>query len=70
MAQTPSLATQSKTQIGALLTISSAADYSGLTDRSLKHLIYTRQVPVIHVGRRVYLRRSDLDQLITNGTQR
>jgi len=70
MAQTPSLNTKSINQSGALLTIPSAAAYSGLTDRSLKHLIYTRQVPVIHIGRRVYLRRSDLDQLVTNGTQK
>lgn len=59
---------ESKNQNGALLTIPKAANYSGLTDRSLKHLIYTRQVSVVHVGRRVYLRRSVLDQLIEKGT--
>lgn len=68
MAKTPSRTTESRNQSGALLTITNAAAYSGLTDRSIKHLIYTRQVPAIHVGRRVYLRRSDLDQLITKGT--
>ncbi|TSA47755.1 MAG: DNA-binding protein [Actinomycetales bacterium] len=60
---------ESKNQADALLTIPGAANYSGLTDRSIKHLIYTRQVAFVHVGRRIYLRRSVLDQLIENGTQ-
>lgn len=53
----------------ALLTIPKAANYLGLTDRSLKHLIYTRQVSIVHVGRRVFLRRTDLDFLVENGTR-
>ena len=54
---------------GALLSIPEASHYLGLLERALKHVIYTRRIPVVHIGRRVYLRQSDLDQLIENGTQ-
>ena len=53
-----------------LLTITDSSIYCGLSIRSLNNLIYKRQIPVVHVGRRVYIRRSDLDQLIENGTQK
>lgn len=52
-----------------LLGIPSSAQYLGLTQRSIKNLIYKRQIPVIHMGRRIYLRKIDLDLLIQNGTQ-
>ena len=53
-----------------LLTISDSSIYCGLSIRSLNNLIYTRQIPVVHVGRRIYVRLTDLDQLIENGTQK
>ena len=52
-----------------LLSISDASTYCGLSIRSLNNLIYKRLIPVIHIGRRVYFRRSDIDSLIKNGTQ-
>ena len=53
-----------------LLSITDSSPHTGLSIRSIKHLIYTRQISVVHVGRRVYLRRTDLDALIANGTQK
>ena len=53
-----------------LLAIPDSSIYSGLSVRSLNNLIYTKQIPVVHVGRRIYLRKSDLDQLIENGTRK
>jgi len=55
---------------GVLRSIPDAVKYSGLPERTIQHLIYTRRIPVVHIGRRVYLRQSDLDQLIENGTQK
>ena len=63
------LIVESQNQKHALLKYEGASEYTGLTERSLKHLVAKRLIPVVHIGRRVYLRQSDLDQLIENGTQ-
>ena len=52
-----------------LLSISDASTYCGLSIRSINNLIYKRYLHIIHIGRRVYIRRSDLDQLIEKGTR-
>ena len=55
---------------GALLAVPGASTYSGLTERSIRHLIATRQLGVVKVGRAVRIRRTDLDLLIANGSVR
>ena len=55
---------------GALLAVPVASAYSGLTERSIRHLIATRQLGVVKVGRAVRIRRTDLDLLIANGSVR
>jgi len=52
-----------------LLSISDASNYCGLSKRSINNLIYKRYLHIVHIGRRVYIRRSDLDQLIEKGTR-
>lgn len=53
-----------------LLGISSSATYLGLTQRCIRNLIYKRQIPFVHVGRRVFIRKVDLDSLVSQGTQK
>jgi len=48
-----------------LLTTPEAADYLRLSRRSMERLVAGRQVPVVHIGRRVLLRQADLDAFIT-----
>jgi excisionase family DNA binding protein len=36
----------------------------GRSEQSVQHLIFNRDLPVVRVGRRVHLRRSDLDAFI------
>ena len=51
-----------------LLSASHAAEYTGLSLRSIRHLLQTDRIPVTRVGKRVYLRKTDLDTLIESGT--
>ena len=53
---------------GALLAVPEASTYSGLNERSIRHLIATRQLCVVKVGSAVRIRRTDLDLLIANGS--
>lgn len=55
---------------GALLNKSESAHYLGATLRSIQHLISTGQLEVVHLGRAVRIRRSDLDRIIEHGTVR
>jgi len=48
-----------------LLTTPEAAAYLRLSRRSMERLVAGRQVPVVHIGRRVLLRQADLDAFIT-----
>lgn len=51
-----------------LLTVHQAADYApALGERYLRRLIAERRIPVVRIGRRVFLRRSDLDALAAEG---
>jgi excisionase family DNA binding protein len=45
----------------ALLTVKDAAAYLGRSEQSIQHLIFTKELPVVRVGRRVHLDRRDLD---------
>lgn len=47
-----------------LLTTAEAAGYLRLSRRSMERLVAGRQVPVVHIGRRVLLRQADLDAFI------
>jgi excisionase family DNA binding protein len=55
---------------GALLDVPKAAEYCGLSERSIRHLIATKSLPTVKVGRSVRIRRTDLDLLIANGSVR
>lgn len=46
------------------------SDVSGIPLRSLRNLIYKRQLEVIHIGRRIYLRTKDLEVLVNEGTNK
>jgi excisionase family DNA binding protein len=48
----------------ALLTVKDAAVYLGRSEQAIQHLIFERQLPVVRHGRRVHLRRFDLDKWI------
>jgi excisionase family DNA binding protein len=48
----------------ALLGVKQAAIYLGRSEQSVQHLIFSRDLPVVRVGRRVHLHRSDLDAFI------
>ena len=48
----------------ALLDVKQAAAYLGRSEQSIQHLIFSRDLPVVRVGRRVHLHRRDLDAFI------
>jgi len=50
-----------------LLTVSQAAGFLGFKEKALRHRIERGQVPVVRVGRSVYLRRSDLIEIVNEG---
>jgi excisionase family DNA binding protein len=52
----------------ALLTVKQAGAYLGRSEQSIQHLIFERQLPVVRYGRRVHLRRSDLDKWIDSNS--
>jgi len=59
-----------RTQVSAndLVTVAqAAADSPALGERFLRRLIAERRVPVVRIGRRVFLRRCDLDALAAEG---
>jgi len=66
---TPKLAAATPNVIlPALLTVNEAAAYLGRTEQSVQHLIFQRALPVVRIGRRVHLRRGDLDHWIDENT--
>ena len=44
-----------------LLSVKDAAVYLGRSEQSIQHLIFSHELPVVRVGRRVHLDRRDLD---------
>lgn len=48
----------------ALFNVKQAAIYLGRSERAIEHLIADRELPVVKLGRRVHLHRSDLDSWI------
>lgn len=44
-----------------LLSVKDAAIYLGRSEQSIQHLIFSHELPVVRVGRRVHLDRRDLD---------
>jgi len=55
---------------GLLSLIPAASEQTGISVRSFRHLVATRQIPFIKVGSRVYLKQSDLDTLVNEGTHK
>lgn len=47
-----------------LLDVRGVADYLGITERMARRLFDDRAYPVVKVGRRVYVKRTDLDDYI------
>lgn len=52
----------------ALLDWHAVAAYLGLSDTSVRWLLRQRRLPVTHIGKRLYVRRGDLDAYITAHT--
>jgi excisionase family DNA binding protein len=44
-----------------LLSVKDAAIYLGRSEQAIQHLIFSHELPVVRVGRRVHLDRRDLD---------
>jgi len=44
-----------------LLSVKDAAVYLGRSEQAIQHLIFSHELPVVRVGRRVHLDRRDLD---------
>lgn len=53
-----------------LLTVAAAASVTGLSERSIRHLIANRDLPVVRLGRAVRLRAADLSAFIEGHTHR
>jgi excisionase family DNA binding protein len=51
------------------LSIPEAAAASGLSVRTLRHLVSTRRIPVVKVGRLVRLRPADIEAYLTANTR-
>lgn len=51
-----------------LLTVPEAADATGLDERAIRHLIFTRRIPVVRLSRSVRIRRADLAAVIESAT--
>lgn len=47
---------------GALLDISGAANYLGITESALRHQLERGRLPALRLGGRVYVRRETLDR--------
>ena len=52
----------------ALLNVKRAAAYLGRSEQALQHLIFEKRIPVVRDGRRVHLKRKDLDDWIESNT--
>jgi excisionase family DNA binding protein len=44
-----------------------AADYTGLTERSIYHMVEKKKIPYRRVGMRIFFRRSELDIHFSSG---
>lgn len=50
-----------------LLGAKAAAEYTGLTERSIYHMVDQRKIPHGRVGMRIFFRRSELDIHFSSG---
>lgn len=51
-----------------LLDIPAVRALTGLSERFVRELVYTRRVPVVKLGRSVFVRRADLAEWIQQNT--
>lgn len=51
----------------ALLRVREAAPFLGMSEKALRHRIDRGQVPTVHIGGSVFLRRTDLLRLVAEG---
>jgi excisionase family DNA binding protein len=54
---------------GALMSVPEAAEVLGCSQRMVRKLVHTRQIPFVRIGRLIRFRRSDIDGYITANTQ-
>lgn len=47
-----------------LMTVCEAASYLARSEQSVQHLIFSKDLPVVRVGRRVHLDKGDLDDWV------
>ncbi len=57
----------STTLPSALVRVRAAALFLGMTEKALRRRIDRGQVPTVHIGASVFLRRSDLLRLVAEG---
>jgi len=48
------------------MSVAVAADYMGISQRMLRHLITIGEVRHVRIGRRIVLRPADLDEFLSN----
>ena len=54
--------------LGELFDVPESADYTHLRQSTIRDYILRRKIAYVKLGRRVFLRKSDLDQLIDRST--
>ncbi|HEX3037140.1 MAG TPA: helix-turn-helix domain-containing protein [Thermodesulfobacteriota bacterium] len=57
-----------KSFLPALLTVREAAEYTGISEWGIRARVAKRQLPVVKLGRSVYINREKLDKLIEEKT--
>ncbi|MBA2276942.1 MAG: helix-turn-helix domain-containing protein [Chloroflexia bacterium] len=52
-----------------LLAFPEAAEFLGLTERTLRHLVHERRMPLTRIGRRIYFQADELTRWIDEQTE-
>jgi len=52
-----------------LLPVPAVADYLSISERAVRDLVTRRQLPVIKIGQRIRVRRTDLDAYLAANTR-
>jgi excisionase family DNA binding protein len=52
-----------------LLPLAEAVNFLGLSERTLRHLVYQRRIPITKIGRRIYFQTEELARWIDHQTE-
>lgn len=61
--------TPTPVQTGRLLDLPQLAEYLGLTERTIKHLVQTKQIPVTRLGRRLWFDVAAINKWVVRNTE-